>query len=468
MITYTDIAADQMICLQCGSPLIKEDVYTCASCKREYKSLHGVPLFVANEEDYIAGMAKLYADFGQQREEELAALEKAFEHKPFRQVYWQQLRKALVSNNELVNKLVSMLCEQVNPAALLKVKSDAVTLPVLKDFQYLKRDWCWLEEGELQLSEILGPLEEVISEEVKDRENILVAGAGVGRIAVELCGYFEKVYATDLSFSMLWFFQQLLQGRKIDFYEINYNNILQDTYVARELSADYYSPFSGYTLPEVRDKLFCYISDILHSPHKDGSIAAFCSAYFTDVLALKLLLPEVKRLLKPDGVFIHLGPLGYGFEDVSEKLAANEIREAFIREGFEVVREEVIRSNHLESELSMQTVSLKNWLVVFRKKEYLQQPVTGSTVFSVCEGIMYEVRGRLEEDAPMDQITIRTADGDAVVIAELAFDILRFLATPQAFEELVTHLDGFYEIETPSLIADVLLQLEALKVIHRT
>lgn len=467
MITYTDIAADQMICLQCGSPLIKEETYSCAVCHKDYQQLHGVPLFVSNEEEYIAGMAKQYADFAQQKEKELGELERAFENRPYRQIYWRQLRKALSGNNELIGTLVNMLCERVSPAALLRAKSSPVSAAVLKDFQYLKRDWGWLEEGELQLSEILGPLEEVISEAISDRENILVAGAGVGRIAVELCGYFEKVYATDLSFSMLWFFQQLLKGASINFHEINYTNILQDTYVARELTATYHAPFSGYTLPEVNDKLFCYISDILHSPHRDGSISAFCSAYFTDVLALKLLLPEVKRLLKPGGVFIHLGPLGYGFEDVSEKLAANEIKAAFLRAGFEVVREEVIRCNHLESELSMQTVSLKNWLVVFRKKEYVQQPIVDTTIFGVSEGIKYEVRGRLEEDVPMDQIMIRTADGEAVIIAELAFDILRFLATPQTFEALISYLDTCYEIEAPSMIADVLLHLESLKVINR-
>jgi SAM-dependent methyltransferase len=53
------------------------------------------------------------------------------------------------------------------------------------------------------------------------------------------------------------------------------------------------------------------------------------SIFFTDVIPLSKLLPEVRRVLRPGGRFISVGPLHYHFTDRAEWLTQEEVRYVF-------------------------------------------------------------------------------------------------------------------------------------------
>jgi ubiquinone/menaquinone biosynthesis C-methylase UbiE len=71
------------------------------------------------------------------------------------------------------------------------------------------------------------------------------------------------------------------------------------------------------------------IADARALPIPDASLGAVVSIFFTDVVPLSKLLPEVRRVLRPGGRFISVGPLCYHFTDKAEWLTQEETRFVF-------------------------------------------------------------------------------------------------------------------------------------------
>lgn len=456
-----------LACLKCGASFIHEDAFECISCGQRYRSLHGIPLFVVDVDAYVAKMANLYFQFLQAKERELRALKKAFALKQGRNEFYMSLNHAIESNNDVLRQIMEKLCSEAKPMALLREKNTSNVPATLKDFHYLQRDWTWLQEGEHQVSIICSALDDVVMG-LDDKESALLLGAGVGRIAVDQSKHFGTTYATDLSFSMCYFFNQLIKGKKITFHEINYNNIFKESDVSRELTATF-EPYIKEKGANATKKLFYYISDVLRSPLKSNSLSTIYSIYFTDVLSPKLLVPEVYRLLKADGVFIHFGPLGYGFEDISEKLAADEIIKAFVDGGFELIKDETVVCDHLESDVSMLSSRFRNWFAVFRKRAETPVTISQNTRIRISRKVIYRIDGCLQDgetDSGIGEITVWLEDGDEVLLTELGFDVIKFLNTTRTFGEIIEYVNDLYEIEQQSSIAELVGNLLELKIIR--
>src|SRR5690606_20756871 len=137
--------------------------------------------------------------------------------------------------------------------------------------------------------------------------NALFIGCGLGRIALDFLDTFEKIYATDKSFSMIWHLQQLLKGNAIEFYCPNEKNIHKLTNVAEK----YIATIPQKKLNEINGRFNSFVSDVLNTPFDSNSLNTIFSIYFTDVIALKLWFNEVDKKLTENGLFIHFGPLDY-------------------------------------------------------------------------------------------------------------------------------------------------------------
>lgn len=83
--------------------------------------------------------------------------------------YFKKLKTAYSQNANNVNKLVSILKNEVTIDAMesLQINPSDVTETTLKDFIYLRRDWCFFEETEKQLNltrTVLCSLDAVLAE----------------------------------------------------------------------------------------------------------------------------------------------------------------------------------------------------------------------------------------------------------------------------------------------------------------
>jgi SAM-dependent methyltransferase len=109
------------------------------------------------------------------------------------------------------------------------------------------------------------------------------------------------------------------------------------------------------------------VADATALPFADRSWPLVVSAYFTDVLPLSRLLPELWRVLAPGGRFVHVGPLGYHFDDLAEHLPADELVDAFRFAGFEVGPRRWMTSTHHRLPGSLFTGSFENLVFTARR-----------------------------------------------------------------------------------------------------
>jgi len=151
----------------------------------------------------------------------------------------------------------------------------------------------------------------------------------LGRIACELTTIFDRVYATDKSYSIAYFFKKLFE-EDIYFYEINNIDVASSRNMMRHLKASFTPPSNkkvkNQEFIKKAEKVNYFVSDVTNLPLENQSLSAFISIYFTDVVALKLYFTELVRVLKPNGLFVHFGPLAYAFESITERLFPDDIR----------------------------------------------------------------------------------------------------------------------------------------------
>ncbi|MGB8192023.1 MAG: methyltransferase domain-containing protein [Chitinophagaceae bacterium] len=447
-----------IVCLGCGTPLSPGDSLACKACEKQYAIIAGIPVLMRDTTDYLREMIGMYSQFISEKEEELNAIAQKAKTDIHRKAYYKNITTAIEENNRIINSMLDVLLDRIDARELLRIKRSPTHNPVFKDFTYLKRDWCGLETGESQINVIANALEQVIEQHITGRNTALVLGSGLGRLAVNFCRLFECVLATDLSFSMLFFFKKIIQQKEINFYEVNYKNILQDCYAGDALTASMRAVNGNFKEPgpSFRDKLFYFASDVLDLPLAPQSVDSIFSVYFTDVLSFRLLISRIDKCLKPGGVFVHFGPLGYSFSDISEMLAGNEIKDFLKNMGYEIACEDFIETNHLETNLSLQQIRFRNWLLVAVK-----QPVTPDLYpysrLIIAENISYKIEGSLQEET--QAITLMPGTGSTLEITPIILEIIQYFREEASVSDLVASLKEQYEIDDEEMIMESLRDL---------
>jgi SAM-dependent methyltransferase len=239
----------------------------------------------------------------------------------------------------------------------------------VKAFQYLKRDWCGLPDAEEQLRIIRNCLSSIISRFASDTQSALVLGAGLGRIAWDISDHFDHLYATDLAWPMATFYNRIANGQPINFADINLSQIAYNIHSTKNLMAS--TAAVGYNEQQtaaINDKISYFISDATRLPLPDRSVSCIISVFFTDVLPFQQVFPEINRVLKEDGLFIHFGPLGNNFNQVQSMFTAEDIRSYMFRYGFEGVYENRAGSYHMKSGEKMPTFTTTGYMPRVKKK----------------------------------------------------------------------------------------------------
>ncbi len=387
---------------------------------------------------------------------------KSYKTNSKREEYFHLLSDAYTQNANNINEIIVNLKTKVNIDAYetLKINATDNTQTTLKDFIYLKRDWSFSQEGEKQLSITNTTIKDELSKIKIQNNNALFLGCGVGRIAFDFTDIYNKVYATDKSFSMIWHLQKLLNGDEISFYNPHEKNVHKLENVAKK----YKAKISNKKLNNINGKFETFVSDVLDIPFNSESINAIFSIYFTDVIALKLWFNQINNVLSDDGIFVHFGPLDYFFSDEREMLTAQEFRLFFENNGYITLVDKIVETPHLEDSNSISYKVYRNWFFIAQKS--LTKPeelkINDDTVLAIKRPIPYERKGILKEGEEELEVNLELPNG-TFNGASSVVQILKFVDGKNTYSEILSELQkkGFNtgnSKEIKSLFLDFLNQ----------
>ena len=198
---------------------------------------------------------------------------------------------------------------------------------------YLRTDWSGAPEAEEQIATIERVILDQVDRHCDSRESVMVLGAGTGRHLYDLADRFDHATGVDSTYAYVDLFHRLRAG-PIRFWFINTRSPVSDDTLVREVVACL-PPDAAARL----GKIDYPVADAAALPLADGSQSAVVAIFFSDVIPLAQLLPEVARVLHPGGKYICYGPLTYQFDDPAAYLSPGEARHVLAMNGFRVEQE---------------------------------------------------------------------------------------------------------------------------------
>lgn len=477
-----------VICVQCKATLgnfkAGASEVVCSACGHRYPIIGGkIPILVADPRKYLAGMYVQHQRFLHRERDKLKKLSERQRVTGERSAVVDSIQVAMRANARNVEGIVEAIRKEVNRHVSAEDILDAVdgqtTAGYATMLDYLRRDWCWLPEGEAELEVIQAALLSGIDSASAHRDVALVVGAGTGRIAWDLCNIYERVWAIDNSLTMAHHFYNLLADGSVSFYELNARNLFDSADSTKLLRATLSaSKVDSSRQRDHRDELSYFVADALNVPAPDGSFSAILSVYFTDVIPLEYYIREITRLLKVGGVFVHFGPLEYHFDDVNHLLAADEVKSVFVRYGFEMRFQERVHNPHLSSGRSMVSKEYNNW--AFAAVKQVEQvrtapsALTRDSVVAIADTVRYEMKGAMSALAEeVWEATIICPSGERFVEARSVLNILRLVDGSRTVGQIIELLGREYDVQTDTAkqaIVDAMKKLQthgALKVVER-
>ncbi len=453
---------EEIACVHCKNTHWKsnESAWTCLSCKTIYPVLFGyTPVLMPRAREHIT---KTYLQFRQyllEQQQRAQELEKAVTLNSYRKEQLALLLRGQRHNSNLLYSLQEQLSKELLPGPdLIEYlhTQPAAALRYTTNFDYLRRDWTGLPEGELELREINTSLNKAISFVKPKCSKVVVLGAGMGRVAYDLCSSVDQVIALDQSISMGAWFHKIAE-EDLTFYEINPKNTQYFEDRVRPLRA---------RMPDKNhlSKLFYGIADAQQLPLASQSVDAVISVYFTDLLPLKKLLPEVKRVLRPGGAFIHFGPLHYHFDDTSQMLSFEEVKKHLQSKNFTIALEERQKTTHCGSAASCLQKFYLNWnMVAIKREEPKLPPLKEDSVLYIPQKVSYQVMGHIGHGVEEQFAIELNTPGKNFEGAETILDVLRLIDGQKSLLEVCRGLEQIYGTFEQSEVRQLIEILEQLR-----
>jgi len=318
----------------------------CPGCDASYPRLGGIPLLLADAASIQDQWRRQLASFvveTEAAERYLWAELVLPERVPSTRRRLRRVAEAMPEHRRSVLELFAEVgLEPTGPGTADASLLDYVTL--------IHRDYGWGAEADEvtpALDQLLGTLPPRFQ-----LGTTLVLGAGSGRLAWDLAARFpstQPVVALDLNPLPLLVTQRLLRGRPVELYELPGHPRSADQAAVRRL----------LDAPAPRPPgLELLIADGLSPPFCSASFDTVVTPWFLDQVPadLALFLPEVARLLRPGGAWLHTGPFVYGPAHTrpAHRYGQDEFFELAQQSGFEITTSTYDAAPYLCSPLSTQ------------------------------------------------------------------------------------------------------------------
>jgi len=189
----------------------------------------------------------------------------------------------------------------------------------------IHRDWAWGdEENQASLKQI-----QAVLHDHADLGNVLVLGAGAGRLAYDLHTNMHCTATVVMDFNPLLMLvaQAMANGEQLTLYEFPIAPLaLEDDAVLRKLSA-----------PEPAGEDFhLVLGDALRPPFPENSFDTVVTPWLIDIITedFPTLAARINRLLKKEGRWVNFGSLAFSNARRADRHSPEEVKAIVAENGF--------------------------------------------------------------------------------------------------------------------------------------
>jgi uncharacterized protein YbaR (Trm112 family)/SAM-dependent methyltransferase len=323
-----------LACPRCDkTPLQSSDAALhCKACKVDFPVLEGMPWMFAEPQAALGEWRGRLQFSLQQLSQEIASLDKELQNDDLRALSKRRVeryKKAVKSHKRSLQKLlqpVEMQSLQGNYESYLALRTKMPTDQGLNTYYpNVHRDWSWgEEENKASLKQIRAVLHDHA-----DLGNVLVLGAGAGRLAYDIHSDLNCTLTVAMDFNPLLMLvaRAVTSGGKISLYEFPIAPLsLEDDAVVRKLSA-----------PEAVDENFHLVfGDALRAPFPDGTFDTVVTPWLIDVISedLPILAARINNLLKDNGRWVNFGSLAFASSERARCYSPEETKAIVAENGF--------------------------------------------------------------------------------------------------------------------------------------
>jgi len=323
-----------LACPRCDKTPLSETKggYHCEACKIDFPSIDGIPWMFAEPQATLGEWRGRLQFSLQQLSQESARLETELKNNDLRALTKRRIERYMNAldwhRRSLTRILRPVDVESLhgNYESYLALRTRLPADQALNTYYAnVHRDWSWGDE------ENAASLKQVRSVFLENAElgNVLVLGAGAGRLAYDLhmqAGCTTTI-AMDFNPLLLLIAQAVTSGNSLKMYEFPIApKSLEDDAVLRTLAA-----------PEVvRDKFHFVLGDALRPPFAAESFDTVVTPWLIDIISedLPILAARINGLLKPNGRWINFGSLAFAHPDRARRYSPEETKAIVAENGF--------------------------------------------------------------------------------------------------------------------------------------
>lgn len=332
----SDALIDLLACPRCDrTPLAAADAgYRCPACRTEFGALRGIPWLFA-EPDAARGEWRNRLHFELARlARDIEGLRRELGGNDLRPPTRSRLERHLEGTEAQRRALMQLLAPlDVAPDDSVFESHLALRTRLPSDqglYTYeanVHRDWCWGE------AENAASLEQIRAVAPESPGNVLVLGAGAGRLAYDLHQALGPARTIALDFNPLLALvaDTVARGETLELWEFPLApRTAEDVAVPRRLAAP----------ARVRDGFHLVLGDVLRAPFRPGAFDTVVTPWLIDIVGeeLPVFAARVNRLLAAGGRWINFGSLAFDRPLHAERYGPDEVLAIVQESGFGAVR----------------------------------------------------------------------------------------------------------------------------------
>jgi uncharacterized protein YbaR (Trm112 family) len=321
-------------CPSCFGALSDQDKkISCSTCNTVFPVVDGVPWLFDEPGKSMASWRMRFNALLASIQKEEDQLKHSAKQSDLSELTNKRLRKVLqgkVEQRKLLTDLMRPLIKEQsgNPELFQGMRiRDIAGQSIGGYYTNIHRDWAWpTEENSICLNTVLDLLKTE-----KNPKNILVLGAGAGRLAWDIHNSLkpEQTVALDINPLMILAARKVCKGRNLKLYEF--------PIAPRDL--DSFAVLQTCSAPaETPDNLHFILADGLNPPVKAGAFDLILTPWFIDIIPTKLreTVLGINQLLAKGGRWVNFGSLAFNHSEAAANFSPEEALDIIKTQGFEI------------------------------------------------------------------------------------------------------------------------------------